>query len=662
MQNCDVAARASSPTARLGLELCQRQHVICVAAVFGEATIELGRNGRRELDALIHVVDQARPHHLEQAQALVDGEVQDGLRDGFHATTVALEGERRRAPPILYPAAPMLDAERITQIVSEVTSRIVARVGEGPALGEALNETLWWEHERLDKAHDEASQRDREFYADLRRQLPRVSEREQVRLLQQVVRRYAEEIAGDLGRTHAGGPAGLPGLRRTPGFSQTAYKLATRVGPPVLGTLLTGLSPKRLLEREGLPRLEDHVRVAGDVHALARLHERGTLVIAPTHSSNLDSLAIGFAVDQLGLPPLTYGAALNLFDNPLIGRFMYNLGAYTVDRRKQDPLYKRTLKEFATVSIEFGHDNLYFPSGTRSRSGALERRLKKGLLGCSLAAYRNNLVQRRDKPGVFVVPCTISYPLVLEAATLIDDWLAEAGKARYIIVDDEFSRWERWRDYLRGLLSLDLDIHIRFGQPLDSLGNPVDEEGVSHDPRGRAIDPAGYLEVDGKLAEDPVRDAEYTRELERRLVAEYRRENVIHSTHVLAFACFELLRRRKPDLDLYRLLGSIGAEQSLAMPEVEDELLPLLAELREAARADRIRLSEVVANAELGDFMRAALRNFGTYHHRPVVERRGIRLHVGDAKLLFYYRNRLDGYGMRGAPTLVGERAPGRTP
>lgn len=548
----------------------------------------------------------------------------------------------------------MLDAEQITQIVSEVTSRIVARVGEGPALTETLNETLWWEHERLDKAHDDAAQRDREFYADLRRQLPRVSEREQVRLLQQVVHRYADEIAGDLGRGPAGGQAALPSLRRAPGFSPAAYKFATKVGPPLLSTLLTGLSPKRLLDREGLPKLEQHVRVAGEVHALARLHERGTLVIAPTHSSNLDSLVLGFAIDKLGLPPLTYGAALNLFDNPLIGRFMYNLGAYTVDRRKHDPLYKRTLKEFATVSLEFGQDNLYFPSGSRSRSGALEKRLKKGLLGCSLAAYRNNLVRGRAKPGVFVVPCTISYPLVLEAATLIDDWLAEAGKSRYIIVDDEFSRWERWRDYLRGLLSLDLDIHIRFGQPLDSLGNPVDEDGVSHDPRGRPIDPAGYLEVEGKLAEDPVRDAEYTRELERRLIAEYKRENVIHSTHVLAFACFELLRRRKPDLDLYRLLGSIGAEQSLALPEVEDELAPLLTELREAARHDQLRLSDTVANAELGDFMRAALRNFGTYHHRPVVERRGIRLHVGDAKLLFYYRNRLDGYGLRGAPTLVG--------
>jgi glycerol-3-phosphate O-acyltransferase len=52
--------------------------------------------------------------------------------------------------------------------------------------------------------------------------------------------------------------------------------------------------------------------------------------------------------------------------------------------------------------------------------------------------------------------------------------------------------------------------------------------------------------------------------------------------------------------------------------------------------------------------MRAGLRSFGTYHTHPVVERRGVRLYIGDSKLLFYYRNRLDGYALRGAPTLVG--------
>jgi glycerol-3-phosphate O-acyltransferase len=254
-----------------------------------------------------------------------------------------------------------------------------------------------------------------------------------------------------------------------------------------------------------------------------------------------------------------------------------------------------------------------------------------------------------------VVPCTISYPLVLEASTLIDDWLAEAGKSRFIIADDEFSRWERWRDYMRGMFALDLELHVRFGRPLDCFGNLVDDEGVSHDPRGRPIDPSGYLEVDGRLVADPVRDAEYTNTLAQRIVGEFRREVVIYPTHVLAYACFELHRTRRSDLDLYRLLGSIGPEQGLALPEVEDLLQRLLDELRELARNDRLRLSETLAESEVGDIVRDALRSFGTYHTRPVVERRGIRLHVGDAKLLFYYRNRLDAHQLLGHPALVGD-------
>jgi glycerol-3-phosphate O-acyltransferase len=538
----------------------------------------------------------------------------------------------------------MLSADEVAKVVSEVTGRIIERLDArsrqagGRSLAEVINETVWWEQDRLSKAEadDEDALADRQFYAHIRRQLPRVSEAEQVRLLERIVHRYASEIAGH--------------------FDPKVYKLATKLGPPMLSALLTGLSPKRLLGGESIPRLDQHVIVEGEVARLARLRERGTLIVTPTHSSNLDSLVIGFAIDELGLPPLTYGAGLHLFRNPIIGRFMHNLGAYTVDRRKRDPLYKSVLKEYATVSLEFGQDNLFFPGGSRSRSGAVERRLKKGLLGCSVAAYRNNLLRRRTE-RVYIVPCTISYPLVLEASTLIEDWLAEAGKSRYIIVDDEFSRWERWLDFLRGMFSLDLKIHIRFGKALDPFGNEVDDDGASLDPRGRPIDPRGYLEAGGEIVDDPIRDAEYTRLLEQRVIRELEAENVIHPTHVLAFVCFELFRRARPELDLYRLIGSIGPEQSLALPEVEAELEALLHELAQRQRADRIRLSRVVDEAasdgQIRGLIRAALRSFGTYHTRTVVERRGVRLHVGDAKLLFYYRNRLDGYALRGAPTLV---------
>jgi hypothetical protein len=41
---------------------------------------------------------------------------------------------------------------------------------------------------------------------------------------------------------------------------------------------------------------------------------------------------------------------------------------------------------------------------------------------------------------VYFVPTTINYALVLEAETLVEDWLKEKGRARYIIEDDEFSQ------------------------------------------------------------------------------------------------------------------------------------------------------------------------------------------------------------------------------
>ena len=53
-----------------------------------------------------------------------------------------------------------------------------------------------------------------------------------------------------------------------------------------------------------------------------RVTPEGTLIIAPTHSSNMDSIVLGFALEASGLPPCTYGAGKNLFTNRLISFFI----------------------------------------------------------------------------------------------------------------------------------------------------------------------------------------------------------------------------------------------------------------------------------------------------------------------------------------------------
>src|SRR5690606_24005049 len=117
------------------------------------------------------------------------------------------------------------------------------------------------------------------------------------------------------------------------------------------------------------------------------------------------------------------------------------------------------LKIYSTVILERNYHSLFFPGGTRSRSGAVESKLKLGLLGTGIKAYINNLKKNAEKPNIYVVPCTINYHLVLEAETLIDDYLEETGKARYIIERDESSSFAKVFNFIFQSARMDTSLY-----------------------------------------------------------------------------------------------------------------------------------------------------------------------------------------------------------
>jgi glycerol-3-phosphate O-acyltransferase len=121
----------------------------------------------------------------------------------------------------------------------------------------------------------------------------------------------------------------------------------------------------------------------------------------------------------------------------------------------------------------------------------------------------------RGRSGaIYFVPATINYLITLEAETLIADYLSEAGKGRFIIEDDESTRFDPLFAFTRKLLGMRGAVVIRFGDPIDPFGNAVDDKGMSHDRRGRKVDPASYVKNrTGAVTLDAARDAQYTREL-----------------------------------------------------------------------------------------------------------------------------------------------------
>src|SRR6185295_9932059 len=121
-------------------------------------------------------------------------------------------------------------------------------------------------------------------------------------------------------------------------------------------------------------------------------------------------------------------------------------------------------KAYSSVLLERGYHSLFFPGGTRSRSGGVEEKLKLGLAGTGLDAFVRTARAGRARK-VFFVPATINYLLTLEARTLVDDFLAEVGQSRYIIEDDESTRVERVVTLVRKLILTQGSIVLRFCDP-----------------------------------------------------------------------------------------------------------------------------------------------------------------------------------------------------
>ena len=514
------------------------------------------------------------------------------------------------------------NAER-AQILAEVQRRIMndclarAARGDDDSLEYLLNEVVFSEMHRLESPRNRKEERALQRWRDLSNRLLRMTEAEKRAALESLVDHYCKDIVGN--------------------FDPRVYRFATDVVPPAISLLLSRVrGPRALLT--AISDAGNQVQVQGFTDTVRALSERGTLVLTPTHSSNLDSIVLALGLVRSSLPPATYGAGKNLFTNPFISYFMHNLGAYRVDRRLRFRLYKDVLKEYSTVLLERGYHSLFFPNGTRNRSNRVEEHLKLGLLGTALTAFQNRVASGDRDYRIFIVPVTINYRLVLEAETLIDDYLAETGKSRYIIQDDEFSRLGRLLEFGRKILAHEGSVILRFGEPLDPFGNRVDEEGVSRDTRGRKVEPAGYLcDASGRVVGDEQRDAEYTRLVGRALATAYRRNTVFQPTHLLARALFDEIATRARTRDIYRLLRAAPDVRTVPMPRVRAAVDRLRARiLAEPAWGVLSPQAEAGVEHVIDDAMRALV----TYHTHPVATLQADQVCVEGMKLLFYYQNR----------------------
>lgn len=308
--------------------------------------------------------------------------------------------------------------------------------------------------------------------------------------------------------------------------------------------------------------------------------------------------------------------------------------------------YLETLKTYSSEAIQFGVHSLFFPGGTRSRSGMIEKKLKLGLLSTAVEAQRANFQKGVDDVAgkVFIVPVTINYHFVLEAPSLIKEHLSITGQERYYKESDEFSNSYKISKFLVKFFTKGSDISVSIGKAMDVLGNYVDTEGHSIDKHGRKINTSDYFKADGKVNVDVQREEEYTHHLGKRIVEEFHKINRIFSSHLVAFAAFQTIKRENKKMDLYNLLRLPEEDIEIPYESFKTTCEKLLEEIKDLAAEGKVQIAPHM-KVGIDEIIDHGLANVGMYHaKRPLLKNQDGNIVTQDLSLLYFYHNRLVGY------------------
>jgi glycerol-3-phosphate O-acyltransferase len=298
------------------------------------------------------------------------------------------------------------------------------------------------------------------------------------------------------------------------------------------------------------------------------------------------------------------------------------------------------------MALRDGSHSLFFPGGTRSRSGKIETTLKLGLLGTAIEAQRINYEKNEEgrHNKIFIVPVVTNYNFVLEAPALIRSYLERKGQERYYVESDRYDKSGRILKFLFEFFTKGNNISVSIGKGLDLFGNYVNDEGMSIDANGNRINTRDYFLFRGDISANVQREEEYTRMLSEVIVREYHRINRVQSSHLVAFTAFQMIRKKHKNLDLYSVLRLPVDELEIEYEEFKKAFSKMRNRVVDLFNEGKVDMATHMTD-EIDKVIDLGISNVGMYHtRRPLLKNKRGYIITQDINNMYYYHNRMDGY------------------
>jgi glycerol-3-phosphate O-acyltransferase len=427
-----------------------------------------------------------------------------------------------------------------------------------------------------------------------------------------------------------------------PHFNQKLFNILGRLSPILLNFMLHSLSLIQFFKNfRGNKELNNRIIMQGNLELIKSLDKQGSLVFVPTHVSNLDSFLLGNTLHKLGLNPPLWGAGLNLFQGITISYIMNNIGCYKVDRRKKNKIYLKTLQEYSTYVIEQGQNTLFYPGGTRSRSGEIEEKLKLGLLGTVVTAFINNILNGSTKSKAYIVPIALSYTVVPEAEELALEYYFGAIKKDKILqkIAKKTTVFGRTIKVIWNNLMRDNPIYMTFGDPIDPFGNKVNFEGISIDGNGIPINILNIFEQENDFKK--IRK-HYTQILGEKISNDFKKLNVVLPTQVFLYSIVKYLRDKNPNLGEKEIILIDPYKNMISKNELKVEIMKTIQKIKE--KAPEINLDAVIEKEDIETILKHGIDIYKSNYASCVIEVKRDNIVPKKLATIFYYSSRIRTY------------------
>jgi glycerol-3-phosphate O-acyltransferase len=114
----------------------------------------------------------------------------------------------------------------------------------------------------------------------------------------------------------------------------------------------------------------------------------------------------------------------------------------------------------------------------------------------------------------------------------------------------------------------------------------------------------------------------------------------------VSFAAFEIFRKRNNKLDLFSLLRVPDEDLIISYEELKTVCEKLKKKIFERVEDGRMTVADHMLEP-IDNIIEHGLLNVGMYHSkRPLIKTKSGDITTMDMNLLYFYRNRLDGYGL----------------